>query len=692
MSKEAKKPSDFKKHTILKTSSIGSFHIHNRILGTLLFVAIAVLILTLISSKNNNKHDSKYVGTYIGKDGSGLTLHPDGSAELYTFQMDAVETGDSWKNSKNRLTVKSIGYNGYTLYADIKGENTNEFNLTCDDKNKWLAEDFYKISEEDKSLAKADYDNIWAMKFGVTSPVTFHNMIFSLPKYYSIVEDEKDYQSYTSVDKHSRIGIQFISTKIISNKAPSIIFDEMPESINGGMDNVIKSISEKYNITAERTGSSKRNVATIDGIELEYNLKASNDYPVSGKGISIPLNDQEGVLNFIFITEGNGISNNTHDFDDMIDSATYSGKIIDEKPSNSVVTTINADQVKVSSSSSDYMFSTDNYKDVVLKFKNDGFADVNAEPVYDIIFGITPKESVSSVTIDGNSNFSKGDIYSKSAKVIIKYHMPYDSDPNNQSTSGESSSSVSLSDSKDETQADSSQYKMYERAVVVGLTNAQADDVWTNDEYDPKKFHSYADLSGFFLELYSDGTWSKVNDYTWHVDHILLSPYELSSIFDASCDVSFDGSKYCISNMSGYIRSGSITNEEAAAKGLGTNLTELQESSDAVTYFIIDSSLVEEERDDSKITEMKREKDKEELAARQAFEKAIKQWCLPYDSKPKIHWITEEMQHYQGADGVWYFQVGFEAKNAYAQKIHYIAEGGVDMKNGKYTGFTVSYW
>ena len=340
-----------------------------------------------------------------------------------------------------------------------------------------------------------------------------------------------------------------------------------------------------------------------------------------------------------------------------------------------------------------------NYKTVMQYLKDAGFKNITTTPIYDVILGITtPLGSIDKVTINGETNYDTYKNYGTDAKIDISYHYYIYSKPSDSNgTSGNSSSSSSNNSSKNDavnsttgaSEVDPSQYEKFKRAVVVGLTNAQANDVWTNDQYDPKKFHSYADLSGFFLELYSDGTWNKVNDYTWHVDHILLSPYELSSIFDASCDVSFDGSKYCISNMSGYIRSGNITNEEAAAKGLGTNLAELQDSKDAVTYFIIDSSLVEEERDESKITEMKREKDKEEETAKKLFEIRIKRWTYPYDSKPKVHWFTETFSKYQDVDGIWYFEVGFDAKNKYGQKYHYVASGGVDLDKEKFVNFNV---
>lgn len=70
-----------------------------------------------------------------------------------------------------------------------------------------------------------------------------------------------------------------------------------------------------------------------------------------------------------------------------------------------------------------------NYNDIVKSLKDMGFTNVEAEPIYDIFFGITSAGSAESVSIDGKTDFNRGDVFSKDAEVIVKYHLNYEDDP-----------------------------------------------------------------------------------------------------------------------------------------------------------------------------------------------------------------------------------------------------------------------
>ena len=90
------------------------------------------------------------------------------------------------------------------------------------------------------------------------------------------------------------------------------------------------------------------------------------------------------------------------------------------------------------------------------------------------------------------------------------------------------------------------------KAATVSFTNQMADDVGTSDgnSLDPSKFHSYSDQSGFFLKPKGKGTWSYVDESTWHVDGLEYTTSTGLTV-EASCDVHFDGANYIISNQSG---------------------------------------------------------------------------------------------------------------------------------------------
>lgn len=89
------------------------------------------------------------------------------------------------------------------------------------------------------------------------------------------------------------------------------------------------------------------------------------------------------------------------------------------------------------------------------------------------------------------------------------------------------------------------------KAIIVAFTNECASDVFTADgnNYDPSKFHGY-NYSGQFKQAVSkDGTWSAVDEKTWHVDKIYLYVKAYDHATKLSCDITFDGTNYVISKV-----------------------------------------------------------------------------------------------------------------------------------------------
>jgi len=134
------------------------------------------------------------------------------------------------------------------------------------------------------------------------------------------------------------------------------------------------------------------------------------------------------------------------------------------------------------------------------------------------------------------------------------------------------------------------------RAAVVAITNCFADDIFTDDgnDYDITKFHSYADVSGFYMHLISEGEWSVKDENIWHVEHLELNlPYNLKkhdTNVDISLDVSFDGESYQISNLAG--RAPSYNDNDNRY----SNMSDLENAPDSPLFFIVSTALVEEER------------------------------------------------------------------------------------------------
>ena len=95
------------------------------------------------------------------------------------------------------------------------------------------------------------------------------------------------------------------------------------------------------------------------------------------------------------------------------------------------------DEIKVPENASSYKY--DDYQDVQNSLSQAGFTNIDTEIQYDIVFGLTKEGEVESVSIDGNSEFKKGDLFKKDAQVIITYHMKEEDDPDKASEEAEPS-------------------------------------------------------------------------------------------------------------------------------------------------------------------------------------------------------------------------------------------------------------
>lgn len=86
-------------------------------------------------------------------------------------------------------------------------------------------------------------------------------------------------------------------------------------------------------------------------------------------------------------------------------------------------------EVKLDVAASEYKHK--NYEDVATALKTLGFTNIKYEVLYDIVFGWTDNGEVESVSIDGKTDFNRGNVFSADAEIVIIYHMPEDDDPSN---------------------------------------------------------------------------------------------------------------------------------------------------------------------------------------------------------------------------------------------------------------------
>ena len=68
-------------------------------------------------------------------------------------------------------------------------------------------------------------------------------------------------------------------------------------------------------------------------------------------------------------------------------------------------------------------FEGENYKDVVKILEDAGYTNVKTEVIDDLVTGwLTKEDSVERVSIDGHTDFNKGDKFAKDAEIVVTYH------------------------------------------------------------------------------------------------------------------------------------------------------------------------------------------------------------------------------------------------------------------------------
>lgn len=129
------------------------------------------------------------------------------------------------------------------------------------------------------------------------------------------------------------------------------------------------------------------------------------------------------------------------------------------------------------------------------------------------------------------------------------------------------------------------------RAAVVSLTNSVAPDVFSGDgnTLDPVKFHSYADKSGFYFNIVSEGNHTQVSESTWHIDDLKLQVYDQDTVMDASLDITLDGNNYVVSNVDAFYYAPNL--EE-----YGTDVGKYYFNAPDLPYVTVQRELVAEDR------------------------------------------------------------------------------------------------
>jgi len=251
-------------------------------------------------------------------------------------------------------------------------------------------------------------------------------------------------------DERTWLLLVFIVAFLISNipkkeiiKKPIYVSDKIQKEMVETLEKETNNIKEdKKNITIDKKNEKEYKVKVhIDFTEnlifSKYDVKFKSDngekFLKHGEDQDIELTLKEGKRELTFISnEKSSIKEiKTIDVTSNMEIGykinCYSDEITVEELYIDKDTKLEENQIKIDFNSSD--FNEKNYKEAINKLSQLGFTNIKENPIYDIIFNITPDGEIKNVTIDGSTGYRKGDIFSKDVEIIVSYHMKDDDDP-----------------------------------------------------------------------------------------------------------------------------------------------------------------------------------------------------------------------------------------------------------------------
>lgn len=134
------------------------------------------------------------------------------------------------------------------------------------------------------------------------------------------------------------------------------------------------------------------------------------------------------------------------------------------------------------------------------------------------------------------------------------------------------------------------------RAAIVAMTNSLATDVMEEDgnTYNPERFHSFADTSGYYMSLYDKGVWTQ-NQTGWYVEDLTLKIEGFETYLKGAMDITYDGVNYIVDDVYRVVASLENLDSEDPNK-INEEILEVSETNPFLT---INPDLLEEERAES---------------------------------------------------------------------------------------------
>ena len=287
-----------------------------------------------------------------------------------------------------------------------------------------------------------------------TAVITYHiipkiESPFSSSEVVSLTSDE-------IVSSFTKAGFNHIDYEDIYDVDPNNAFEYTEVIINGSdvfsknsllpFDSQIKIATHHFLIRH----ATKININFVGNLVLsKYNVELLVDNETIGEmqhGVDgiFELSLKEGSHELRFIKKGdNSIYGSTtlivsDDVDAYYKINCHNNRVDVETISIDYLTKLNDDEVRIDRTANSFVGK--NVNDVINALSDLGFTNIKAEPIYDIIWGITDTESIKTISINGSSAFARNSIFKKNAEVIIIYHMRFEDDPSlQQSTSNPTS-------------------------------------------------------------------------------------------------------------------------------------------------------------------------------------------------------------------------------------------------------------
>lgn len=248
-----------------------------------LFAALAVLMMLLLvgcggstqTSASKSMTDS-LSGTYVGKNGSALTLFPDGTSEYYYMlysSMDVDKGAGNWNYKDGTLTWM---YNNKPVTATINEQSALSFTLQQSDG--WNREQFIKASDSAKKRTVAEYQEL--LKSTLNRPemdnydsalnktYTLGSFDFTVPFYWFTDEKDESNISFYAENTKNDTALLIINTLDIGADISNTDFEENEVAL---WESVVDSMDGSITITQNPSKIKVNGLPSVQGIiSIEY--------------------------------------------------------------------------------------------------------------------------------------------------------------------------------------------------------------------------------------------------------------------------------------------------------------------------------------------------------------------------------------------------------------------------------------